>query len=519
MIAGFWALLGVSIAIYFLLTNDWQIKPAKVEILNQIGLWWMRTRPLIRAQGIHPNDAGGLMALLTPFLLAIGVRAWREKQIYFMTLTILGCFLISWGLLLTTSRGAWLAFCIAMGIWLIWSLSGFGARKFQWRQLSIFLAAVGLLGSLSLMLVILYPNMILSVLGSLPGPASAPSRLELFHNTTDLIADFPITGGGLRNFPGLYSQYILGIPFFYLIDSHNIFLDLALEQGIFGFLVVVIVFIGTIWILITDNAQMVSGIISNDLLRWAILTSLLVMCLHGLVDDYVYGDLGSPLLFFQAGMAISLTQLDSGSGDWKIAQSKQTSNNVLRTPNLTWKFLGVTAIVILLLAIAFTSRKALQSLWYSNQGSVEMAQIELVGWPTGQWDDGSNVALLDPAEGLFLQALLSNPNNRTANYRLGLIAMLKRDYITAVSDLESAYQIDQDHPGIRKALGYSYLWSGQFDKAMVFLSELPDSSQEVGTYIWFWENLGRRDLASIARNMVTQLESSVGSGTGNDPTP
>ena len=67
LIAGFWAFVGVGFATYFLLTHNWQIQPAKVELLNQIGLWWMSVRPMIQAPGIHPNDAGGVMAMMTPF--------------------------------------------------------------------------------------------------------------------------------------------------------------------------------------------------------------------------------------------------------------------------------------------------------------------------------------------------------------------------------------------------------------------------------------------------------------------
>jgi hypothetical protein len=73
------------------------------------------------------------------------------------------------------------------------------------------------------------------------------------------------------------------------------------------------------------------------------------------------------------------------------------------------------------------------------------------------------------------------------------------------------------HRGIRKLLGYSYLWTSQYGQAIAFLSEFPDSRQEVGTYIWFWENLGRSDFASNARNMVAQLESADVLLTGDNP--
>ena len=60
------------------------------------------------------------------------------------------------------------------------------------------------------------------------------SRAELTERGAYFLLDYPITGGGLNSFPGLYSQYMLGIPQFYFINSYNLFLDVAIEQGIIG---------------------------------------------------------------------------------------------------------------------------------------------------------------------------------------------------------------------------------------------------------------------------------------------
>ncbi len=102
-------------------------------------------------------------------------------------------------------------------------------------------------------------------------------------------------------------------------------------------------------------------------------------------------------------------------------------------------------------------------------------------------------------EGYFQQALAYNPGNRTASHRLGLIAMVKREYPSAVRHLESAYKRDPDHPGIMKNLGYSYLWANQMKPAHQILSTLPEAVRELDVYTWWWDQLSRPDLANIAR--------------------
>ncbi|GAG50605.1 unnamed protein product, partial [marine sediment metagenome] len=232
ILAGLLSLIGLSITGFFMLTHDWEVLPAKIEALNRLGLWWMSVRPVIysgQELPLHPNDAAGMMAITTPFLVALGIRAWRERRLILLLIAtaIGGVVLLS--LLITTSRGAWIAFAVGMGIWLLWGVSGIVCRVTHWRRRYLFSSAViVVIGSLVL-LVLISPGGVYGLLDSLPGPPSAGSRMELTGDIMDLITDFPFSGGGLRAFPGLYSQYIVVIPFFYAIYSHNLFLDVALE--------------------------------------------------------------------------------------------------------------------------------------------------------------------------------------------------------------------------------------------------------------------------------------------------
>ena len=144
-VSGLLGLFGLVVAGYFLLTHDWQTLPAKIEVLNRVGLWWMSVRPSLRGQAIDPIDAAEIMAMMTPLLAAFGLRAWREQRISLVISAVTGGGLVLFSLLLTTSRGAWLALGVAMGTWLLWGVSGSAAHLIDWGRRRIFAFALLLL--------------------------------------------------------------------------------------------------------------------------------------------------------------------------------------------------------------------------------------------------------------------------------------------------------------------------------------------------------------------------------------
>lgn len=95
---------------------------------------------------------------------------------------------------------------------------------------------------------------------------------------------------------------------------------------------------------------------------------------------------------------------------------------------------------------------------------------------------------------------------------MGLLAMMRRDYATAISHLSTAHATAQDHDGIRKTLGYGYLWSGQPEQALEHLQGLPGIRGELQAYIIWWKGQDRRDLAQIAGAMLTILQENSSAG-------
>jgi lipopolysaccharide biosynthesis regulator YciM len=165
---------------------------------------------------------------------------------------------------------------------------------------------------------------------------------------------------------------------------------------------------------------------------------------------------------------------------------------------------GTGTLVLIGLLVGF--HRPIAALWYGNLGSIEMAKVELRNWPENRpethiYEDGS----LDLAIHYFQKALGYHSQNRAANYRLGRIAMERRDFPTAVEYLERAFLQDQHYHGIRKNLGYAYVFIGQIEAAYPILGEINEAEYEMRLYNWWWSLQGRDDLAAYAMKYVDTI--------------
>ena len=302
-IARLFGLAGALLAVYFSVTNDWQAQPADLAALNGLGLRWMSIRPATSWPTIQANMAGGILAMLFPFPLAVGFHARSTRNHWTELLYAALCAaIIAGGLLLTSSRGAWLALLVGLGVCTSGVLSQ--AASAHWgRPVGRLLLPVALFfGLLALGWGSQAPGGLMGLANRLPGLTNGSSRLNLALGALRLIGDFPLTGGGLGSFAGLYSQYIEVTPFFLFAYSHNFLLDVALEQGVIGGVTVLGIYVGSVWL----AARQAASTGRESLLSWAALAGLLAVCLHGLVDDALYGGPGTPLLFLLPGYVVAL---------------------------------------------------------------------------------------------------------------------------------------------------------------------------------------------------------------------
>lgn len=508
LVAGAFAAFSAAVAAYFFLTHDWVAEPSKIRILNMVGAAWMRARPQFAAHSLHPNAAGGVMAMFAPFQLALVLHGWRKSNSHLVAAGLLGFLFVLFALTFTTSRGAWIALTAGVGVWVLWGLSGLVGLFTGNTRGSLFIAFLSAVFLLGLVFVVASPGGVVGVINSLPGPSHLTSRVDLFRALVNLIGDYPITGGGLDAFPGLYSQYILVSPSFILPHGHDLYLDIALEQGMAGGVTNFMILMGGGWLIVRAIRLRLAMKTDTQLILWAALAGLLAMMIHGVADDVLYGSRAVLLMWAPLGMGVAAARFPerrvSRRGESPPEDAPPPPAAELPRTRIPWVWVGVGGLVFVLLAAAFS--RPFRAAWYANLGAVQMAQIELADFPTDQWDVGRNAEALRPAIELFVQALALAPDNRTAHHRLGLAAMLFRDYNLAVSHLESARALAPQHPGIRKSLAYSYVWADRADDAVRLMAQVPEARTEMGVYVWWWRALGREDLAVKAAAMVERID-------------
>jgi multisubunit Na+/H+ antiporter MnhF subunit len=487
-VSAFLFCVGVGVSLYYFLTYDFVAMPRKLEFVNSIGRSIMHVRPQTGWTPIHPNYVAGMIAVTTPFIL-YPVLEFRKHNKHnaslFYAFVIAGLGLAGLALFMATSRGVILAIAAGAGTWLLWRFVNSDGIRRQFKGEAVF--PVVLLVYLTAIIVFLYVGPARSAESvSSSYYFGSDSRAELFGRSVYLLSPYIITGGGLGSFPGLYSCYLLDIPFFNMPNSHNLFLDVGIEQGIFGGLSFILLYLVSLWTVSVSLAKDRQ----STVFQWLVLVSLTVVIVHGMVDDYLYNGVGSMFSIFLVGLSMN------GKRNSELAEERLD----VRT---------LAAIVAIWLFIALFNFNQIRATWYADLGAVQLAKVELAGFPNAGWVGYKTGHQLDVAEASLHSALQFDPANRTANQRLGLILMLEQNFQPASVLLEKARLQAPNHRGIIKSLGYCYVWLGDMEKAQKYLSQIPEAKDELDAYAQWWKGQGRDDLSENAVTALSLLKTAA----------
>jgi len=488
--AGLLTAFAVGLSLFFLATNDWTL----LQSVTRLGQSLQRYLPPLVGPRLNPNEVGGLLAMLLPFVAWGAMKSWqragdssipRKVARWLYALLAWGALaLVLFALLMTASRGAWLACGVAgliAGLW--WAIGGLKRSDAgQQKRSMLGLLVAGLIAVLGLGLVWIGTEQI--PLARLFDLSTWLNRLEFQRNSLILAKDYPLIGAGLDGFEMLYSTYALLIHVGYISHSHNLFLGVAIDQGLPGLLALIwmwVLFAAVVWHSVRQPKPDSTQAATPASLVGIAGLSLLIILLHGTVDTALYGR-GVLFLFVPMAFAVQTAQQEKH----QIRQRRVLSLVVIGLP------LG--------LALLWPGR--ILSLAYSNLGSVHQSQEELslYSWPEWPIQDAvrRKVDLSRPMSE-FEKALAWNPRNATANRRLGMIELSLGRYEDALAHLETAYAAEPNVTTTRQLLGEALIVNGRIEEGQALWSDANKEQGQLDARVHWYQHIGETERAAWIR--------------------
>ena len=430
----------------------------------------LASAPFPALPGFYLGSNAAAASLEGPLALAIGLALAQPHRRALWA----GCaLLIGGGVLLSGSRGAWVALAAA-------ALLGLPALLPPLRRVSAPRWAV--VGALAAFVVVAAALALVALPTGQRVLAAAEfrahDRLTLYRNCLFLALDFPFTGIGPGDtFALVYARFqlLIGVP--YLTYAHNLLLAIWLSQGLIGlagFLALALAFGRLVWRALAQRERSPAY-----WLCWGAALGSATLLLHGLTDAPQYDAAWPALLAAFALLGVGAT-----------------AAQLIKPAPLGWlrSRRSVMACVAALASLVAFSLPAVGAAVQANIAATLHARAALSTMP----DEAARVALRAQARAWAERGGAS----ATALKRRGMLALDEGDFATAVAALEPALRAQPADQSLRKALGYAYIWSGHTDDGVALLTTLDRLAEVRGELdVWplAWNDRGRRDLAERAR--------------------
>lgn len=428
-------------------------------------------------QGEHGVVAGALVVLLP---LSTGGIVWRWPNRFGISLAVGSAIGLLALLIFTEERTAFLA--LAGGVsagFMVWS--GWGTGKSRGGPglarglLAIFLIAI--VGWFATQRAA--PDLTDLTSGSFD---SFRSRWLLWQDTLVLIGDSPFTGNGLTAFPMVYATYLVMSHVPIHAHAHNLFLQIAVEQGVPGLVAFCTMVGASGWLLMQGRAAS-----DAPWLQATAVTALVAMLLHGLLDSELYASGFAPLAFVPIGFALAARDLDQGQAAKRVLAPARH-----RRVSVAAGTFALASLVIMGWGLAGTK---LQAAWYANLGVIsqtraEMAVYKWPEWPIQDEVRRSGAASLTQAVRYYETALIFDPSNVTAHRRLGQIDLSLGKYTEARDHLEQAFGQGPSNRVTRELLGEAYAVTGQVTEAAALWASPGRDLNRVELRHWWYGFIG-----------------------------
>jgi len=306
-------------------------------------------------------------------------------------------------------------------------------------------------------------------------------RVDIWQNSLDFARDYTFTGVGLGSFEMAYSTYVLLLHVGHTIHAHNLFLDIWLELGLLGLFAFGWLVTKSVW----------SG---RSAARWrtAAMIALGVILLHGLGDDafYGYGGQAAPLLFVPLALL--------AGPEKKPASGANPSAPLFSRNPVRWiAGCGITAAI----ALATWQVPKLQAAFQANLGALiqTRAELSVYHWPDWPLQDvlrRSPDVDLTPAIARYQAALALDPDNVSANRRLGQIELSLGQYQPACRHLETAFVAAPSQRANRQLVGECYAISGDIESATALWRTVDVGQSQLVLRQWWYEYVNEQQYAA-----------------------
>ncbi len=386
------------------------------------------------------------------------------------------------GLVLSLTRGAWLALAIVGGLWVAWRvlsqrIANQRRVRLMWLAGVLVVAAIG--GSV--LLATPLGDRLLGLGGD---------RTNIWRNSVALVGDYPLTGFGLGSFEMVYSSYALLIHVGHTFHAHDLWLNVWLEQGLVGFVALLGLVINAVW-----ARQNSSG------WRMAALAALGVVLIHTLFDDpfYGYGGVLIPLLFIPLGLL------------QRQGEFAPTTPARVRPALVVW---AITAIGLAIIVITPQGRAVIEA----NLGTIDQTRAELsvYHWPEIGLQDilrETGGVQLESAIEHYQAALALDPNAITANRRLGQIQLARSQIDAACEHLQRADALAAQR-ATQQLWGECYALQGAVNQAVNVWRTIDMSEGQLDIRYWWYDthlqDAERATRIRQAQTALSQAESTTG---------
>jgi hypothetical protein len=490
LLAGF----GTAVALWFAATNDWGARPGLWDPIARLGRAIQSGLPYLPGHRLSPNVAGGLAALALPMGLELlsGVgwsypkeragasRVTSHNWLGWAAWGGVSTCVTGFGLLLSSSRGAWLGVAGALAMAGIWRLSGRLRRGL--KRPIVFLALVAAATLVGFSAVVGIPLLRSTVLES----QALANRLSISYQAVHLVRDYLFTGCGLGNFPFVHSTYVLLIHVPEMVFAHSTPLDVAVEQGMFAAVALAVVWVGAARIgvgRLTQSDEVPVGLRAG-------LLSLAVVIIHGAFDSTIYGSRALLLFWMPPALIVAASQSRVGGVAGAENQGADVPARPLPIPEgwasdgagptrtrgwLQLATLGTAVLVVVALLALFW--RPLAASWYANLGAVHQTLVELRTYDYHHFDDPTLDEVrrredLSQALASFERAVALDPGQVTARTRLAQIALARGEYGTGLQHALAAWEAGYRDRVTRLVLADALVADGRVEEAAVLVSGL-----------------------------------------------